>query len=1200
MPCSARLRLLLLTALASTVLVCSQWVCGQTTISTGSIQGTVRDPTGAVLPIAKITITNKATGRVVEVATTAAGTYASGALTPARYVVRVEATGFKTTELSIMVQVGATASGNVTMQVGQANQVVEVRASATQVNTEQVTVQGVLTTQQIENLPINGRNFLDLAQLEPGVQIQDGGNFDPTKNGFSSISFGGRYGRTARIEVDGIDVSDEEVGTTTQNFPASAIQEFQIEQSSLDLSTELTSSGAVNVVTRSGTNNFHGEAYGQFRDHSLAANLPGGTNTYFQRDQYGGNFGGPLIKDKLFIFLAAERTQQALDNPVLPSAPFSSLTGFFDSPFRESEASGRLDWQIKPSNYHFFYRFTYDQNKDVTAYLPNTFQPFSNNNHTPANAAGLDFTTGSYTHSLRIGYMKFSNGISDAVTGSNIFNPAPQLELAIGSDPFCLTPGLDVFCSGPNYLAPQATIQSNHEYKYDGSRVYKTHILRYGVAYNHIHEGGYASFLSLAPAVNAALTDCTSVSFCNPANPLTYPASNVILGNGQGFSSELPAFGYPGGGQGPDNRLLLYFGDSWKLRPNLTFIYGLRYQRDTGRTDSDLAPIPCSELASSLATTLADAGTPCAGNILDLWGKGLGDRVRQPNLNFGPQVGIAWDPSKQGKTVYRAGIGLFYENNIWNNQLYDRPPRLASGLFLLTQQLCSGGSPQTFTLPGTSTTINPGPGGLNICGQPIGQVESAIATVQHEYQAATAASGAASNPGFIGNTLTSTTNGTVTDLFAPNYQTPRSVQMNFGLQHQFGKGAVFSADFVRNVETHTLLAIDVNHVGDSRYFNLANAKAAIATTLANCGVGPRAINAAISNCPDNPETGAAGYNHPVTISDFAANGLDSGNFLCGGGPCPAAAFPGINPNLGANQMLFPVGRAVYNGLQLKLTNNVAHPGRWVKNLNMQLAYSFSRYVSTSTDSDFINNTTDNNNPDRFIGPNGLDRTHQISIGSTFDLPAKFQLGLISHFYSPLPVTLTLPVTGNPGGIFATDVTGDGSGDGSVIYPTGDLLPGTNIGAYGRSVKASSINSVIQNYNQNFANQPTPAGQVLINSGLFTLTQMQLLGGVQPTVQTAPANQANMGWLKILDLKLGWVYKVKDRATLEPGVSFYNAFNFSNFDGASNPLSGILDGSVGSVNGTPGTQPNSNRLGLGSGVFALGAPRALEFVMKVSF
>ena len=224
----------------------------QSTVATGSIQGTVTDPNGAVVPNAAVTITNKATGQTSKLTSSASGTYASGALIPGEYAVRIEAKGFQTQVLNVPVQVGNTASGSTKLTLGQSTEVVEVTGSAVAVNTEQATVQGVLSTEQIENLPINGRNFLDLAQLEPGVQIQDGGNFDPTKNGFSSISFGGRFGRTARIEVDGIDISDETVGTTTQNLPASSIQEFQVSQSSLDLSTELTSSGAVNVVTRSG------------------------------------------------------------------------------------------------------------------------------------------------------------------------------------------------------------------------------------------------------------------------------------------------------------------------------------------------------------------------------------------------------------------------------------------------------------------------------------------------------------------------------------------------------------------------------------------------------------------------------------------------------------------------------------------------------------------------------------------------------------------------------------------------------------------------------------------------------------------------------------------------------------------------------------------------------------------------------------
>ena len=248
---------LALLAIAVAITSCSP-LFAQTTISTGSIQGTVTDQSGAYVSGAKVTIRQEATGRVINTTTTSSGTYASGALLPGDYIVRVEAQGFKTTEVKLVVEVGVTATGDLHLEIGSVSQVVEVQGGSVEVNTEQASVQGVINTQQIENLPINGRNFLDLAQLEPGVQIQDGGNFDPTKNGFSSISFGGRFGRTARIEVDGLDVSDETVGTTTQDIPAGAIQEFQIGESMLDLSTELTSSGSVNVSTRSGTNSYHG------------------------------------------------------------------------------------------------------------------------------------------------------------------------------------------------------------------------------------------------------------------------------------------------------------------------------------------------------------------------------------------------------------------------------------------------------------------------------------------------------------------------------------------------------------------------------------------------------------------------------------------------------------------------------------------------------------------------------------------------------------------------------------------------------------------------------------------------------------------------------------------------------------------------------------------------------------------------------
>ena len=304
-----------------------------------------------------------------------------------------------------------------------------------------------------------------------------------------------------------------------------------------------------------------------------------------------------------------------------------------------------------------------------------------------------------------------------------------------------------------------------------------------------------------------------------------------------------------------------------------------------------------------------------------------------------------------------------------------------------------------------------------LCGQPVGQVATQLGQLQALYQQATATVGPQSNASFIGNTLTAGTNITGINMFAPNYQTPRSVQMNFGIEHQFGKGVVWNADYIRNVGTHTLLAIDVNHVGDVRFFNKATAQTAIAAT--NAAFGCADINCAI----------AAG----ATIADYASNGLDSGTNLCGGGPCPTAAFAGQNPNLGVNQMLFPSGRSLYNAFQTSLRANVRNPFAGIKALNWIVSYALSRTDGSALDLDFVNTAIDNNHPTAFFGPNGLDRTHQFSFGGTMDVPAGFRFGVVGHVYSPLPQTLLLP-GGGTGGIFLTDITGDGSGDGSGVYP----------------------------------------------------------------------------------------------------------------------------------------------------------------------
>jgi hypothetical protein len=604
---------------------------------------------------------------------------------------------------------------------------------------------------------------------------------------------------------------------------------------------------------------------------------------------------------------------------------------------------------------------------------------------------------------------------------------------------------------------------------------------------------------------------------------------------------------------------------------------------------------------------------------------GLGNAVQQPNLNLAPQLGFAWDPWKNGKTSIRGGIGLFYENAIWNNELFDGPFREQTGAFLQFFSPCSApGSP--ITLKTTTGNLNtPGSASaLAICGAPgassfplIGNAVAPIIALQQAYVAASPFNITAPNPSYAGQYLTGWAGATVgsncffapgDSVFNPDYRSPRSVQINIGIQREIRPGMVLSADFVRNVQTHYLLGVDQNHAGDIRYFNLAGANAAINATNSafGCPAGPGGVNCAI----------AAG----ATLSNYAANGLGSSSDQ-GGSSCLAAlgypcAFGGINPNAPPLGFLSPVGRSVYNGLQTKLVENVKNPFLGAKNLNFQISYALSRFDNTgggvaadspvtasSGDQDFIVPALDNANVDRYFGPSTLDRTNQLSFGGFVDLRGGFQWGVIAHFDSPFANTLTVPNTATGAGeIFRTDFTGSGV--------TQDPIPGTKVGSFDRGINASNINAVITNYNNTVAGQPTPAGQVLIKNGLFTAAQLATpansttgypgFGGVAPTVPLAPPGQVNLSWLRTFDTTLAWTYNIKERVTIKPSIGVYNLFNFVNFDLPTSELSGLLTGQVGSINGTNYAGHFANRVGAGTGVFTLGSPRQIEFGLKFVF
>src|SRR5215831_5845778 len=240
---------------------------------TGGIEGAVSDPQGAVVPQATIAVRHIATNATRTITAGEDGRYRITQLLPGAYEVKVSAKNFKSSVVSdVAVQVGRTTPLDIKLEIGGASETVNIAGGGeVQIDRTDNTVSGVVGTVQIQNLPLNGRNFLDLARLQPGAETVDGGSFDPTKANYTGVSIAGQAGRSTQITVDGGSVVDNVVGTTVQNFSQEIVQEFQVGISNFDLSTGASATGSVNVVSRSGSNEFHGNGYSYWRDDRWSA-----------------------------------------------------------------------------------------------------------------------------------------------------------------------------------------------------------------------------------------------------------------------------------------------------------------------------------------------------------------------------------------------------------------------------------------------------------------------------------------------------------------------------------------------------------------------------------------------------------------------------------------------------------------------------------------------------------------------------------------------------------------------------------------------------------------------------------------------------------------------------------------------------------------------------------------------------------------
>jgi hypothetical protein len=1177
-----------------------------TTVNGGSIQGTITDPSGAIISGANITVTANDTGTTRNITTDASGVYVLGPLVPGPYTVKVEKEGFSGLSVKTVVKTGTVTSGNYQLSLGESTTTVEVDAGALQVNTEQTSVSDVISQEQIKNLPVNGRNFLDLAQVEPGVVLQSGESFDPTKAGYSAISVGGVSGRSTRILLDGQDITDETVGTTIFNVSQGAINEFQLNRSNQDVSGDVTSTGQVLVSTISGTNSFHGQLFGQFQDHrAVFANSTNGTDPQFQRNQFGGSIGGPILKNKLYFFVNSERIKQdsSAVSTIDPSGPFASIYNTYPTiptPYRETYSTARLDYD-GPLHGHYFVRGNYNVNAVTSNNDGQGYWLFASRNNTYGIAGGADYQFGRFTHSFRVSYEKFHNLLSDATNGNtSIYNAIPG---------FAFYNTTQHFYSGPNYLAPQGTFQSDKQFRYDGSWTKGQHTIRFGYSLNRILGGGFASFMGLGPRVSenssSLLPNChgDGVSAPCPDDPLNgYHPVTAYIGNGQGFFTENSGFGEIGGGVF-DWRQGAYVADSWKVTPSFTLSAGVRWSADTGRANQDLPQVNCSDVAAGL-------NPGCSGNqsLFAQWDPSLAGRTKQNWANFGPQIGFVFSPGDH-KTAIRAGFGIYYENDVFNNTTNLRNGLLRNGPFNSTPVFCSGGGTYQINFPdgSTVTSVN-GVSIQQLCNSPMSVAGPAFLQLEQQLQAATKADPSLPNSAYVGNTLAMGGSGGTIAYGAP-YRTPYAEQWSFGIQRELGRGIVISADYIHNSTLKFGQVIDFNRVGAARYLDANAAKTAIAATADSFSACTGMTGSAAVDCV---------INSGGTIADFSANGLDSGNQVSGGDPTQVsgkiAAFPGKNPLLGNGNFMMPIGRSGYDALQIVYKESKTHPAPGINSVNIQGSYSLSRIVSSygsgSTDSSdqFFGSaasTWDNDNPTLYMGPSALDHKHQVTIAAIFSLKYGPRVGLTGQFRSAAPTNLVLDnQNGGVGGIFTTDVTGDGT--------VGDIAPGTNPGAYMRDVKPGSLQRYITNFNQTKANTLTPAGQALVAAGLMTPQQLIALGGtIQPIANLPQQNAIANPTFRNVDASFAYpisLAKFREGMSLEPVIAFYNVFNMANY---SDKPSGILENTT-STGGPVNTDANyltgpntygvvnANRAQRGSGTFNQGAPRTTEFQLKFNF
>lgn len=636
--------------------------------STGSIGGTVTDAAGATVPNAAVTVRNQATGEEHVTRTDVSGIYLVPSLPVGTYRVEAKSPGMQTTTATgVELSVGSSLRQDFALKVSSTSETVEVSGAAALIDSSTSTLGSVVNQHTVQEIPLNGRHFIDLSYLTPGTVTPPANGFlTAPLRGQGSFSFNSAGAREDSVNfmINGINLSDPNQNQITFQPTINTIDEFKIDNSTFSAEYGRNSGSIVNIATRAGENTWHGEAYEFLRnDYFDARNFGNPTNTIvggalvpskefqFVRNQFGGDGGGAIVKNKLFAFLSYEqlRQRQAVALPTstvltaaqraqalvssdaavqallplipLPNAGTNSFTGSSSAPVNIEQGTANISYLLNTNNrLNFYYAVQRDQRNEPPTtdgnYFPN--EGDQRNGTRQLLTFNEDWTLSpTLTNEFRAG----ANRIHI------IFNPdntdaAPAFFINSGVTTPIGLPHITVtgaFTFGGNSGFPQGRGDNVGSFSDTLSWVHGNHIIKFGGEFRRQNSDNFSATPGTFsfPSLTAFLAD--------QANSFTVTNSNR---SNRTYGNSIGAF----------------VTDTWKLRPTFSVTLGVRYDWYGTPTEAENRYVVFDPTTDSLVHVGQQGGPSTA--------------YQQSALNFEPRVGIVWDPFKNGKTVIRAGYGI--------------------------------------------------------------------------------------------------------------------------------------------------------------------------------------------------------------------------------------------------------------------------------------------------------------------------------------------------------------------------------------------------------------------------------------------------------------------------------------------------------------------------------------------------------------